>query len=122
MENIDQVVNDILSFDEDKEIDKVSKKIKEILRNHVKRRGLVVAMSGGIDSSVSTALCVKALGAKKVYGILLPEQDSSSESVVKGEMLAKHLGIDYEIQNIAPTLEAIGCYKWRDDAIREEFP
>ena len=122
MENIDEVVKKFLSFDENKEIEKISNQIKSTLRNHVSRRGLVVAMSGGIDSSVSAALCVKALGPNKVYGILLPEKDSSSDSVVKGELLAKHLGIKYEIQDIAQTLEAIGCYKWRDDAIRQEFP
>ncbi|MDH4275567.1 MAG: NAD(+) synthase, partial [Gammaproteobacteria bacterium] len=86
------------------------------------RRGAVVAMSGGIDSSVSATLAVQALGAKKVYGLLLPERDSSGESIKKGKLLAEHLGIDYEVHDIAPTLEAIGCYRWRDDAVRATFP
>ncbi|MDH5570128.1 MAG: NAD(+) synthase [Gammaproteobacteria bacterium] len=120
--NIDEITKKLLSFDEDKEIDKITGGIKNILRTKVNRRGLVVAMSGGIDSSVSAALCVKALGPKKVYGLLLPEKDSSSESAKKGEILAKHLGIDYELQDIAPALEAIGCYKWRDEAIKATFP
>ena len=120
--NIDELLDKHLAFDEKSELEKITLGIKNILRTKIKRRGLVVAMSGGIDSSVSAALCVKALGAKKVYGILLPEKDSSSESVVKGELLAKHLGIDYEINDIAPTLEAIGCYNWRDMAIRNAFP
>jgi NAD+ synthase len=79
-------------------------------------------MSGGIDSSVSSALAVRALGPKKVFGLLLPETDSSSDSLRRGKLLAEHLGIDYMVQDIAPTLEAIGCYQWRDDAIREIFP
>lgn len=120
--NIDQIINQCLSFNEDHEITKISNGIKNILKSRIKRRGLVVAMSGGIDSSVSAALSVKALGPKKVYGLLLPEKDSSSESVKKGEILAKHLGIDYEIQDIAPALDAVGCYKWRDDAIKSTFP
>jgi NAD+ synthase len=79
-------------------------------------------MSGGIDSSVSAALSVRALGAERVYGLLLPERDSSGGSVTRGRMLAEHLGIRHELFDIAPTLEAIGCYRWRDDAIRQVFP
>lgn len=120
--NIDKVIEQYLSIDMATELDKITNGIKNILRTKVKRKGLVVAMSGGIDSSVSAALSVKALGPNKVYGILLPEQDSSSESAQKGEILAKHLGIKYEINDIAPTLKAIGCYKQRDEAIRSVFP
>jgi NAD+ synthase len=111
-----------LSFNKDEEVKKISDRLIEILRNDVHRRGLVVAMSSGIDSSVSAALCVKALGPKKVFGLLLPETDSSSESLQKGKLLAEHLGIEYLVHNIAPTLEAIGCYKWRDEAIKKTFP
>ena len=112
----------VLALDYDREIDRISARLKEILSRDLSRRGLVVAMSGGIDSSVSTALSVRALGAERVYGLLLPERDSSGESVTRGRMLAEHLGIRYELFDIAPTLEAIGCYRWRDDAIRQVFP
>lgn len=114
--------DDVLSFDMDKEVERISESLKEILRTKLHKRGLVVAISGGIDSSVSAALCVKALGPKKVFGLLLPEQDSSSTSSDRGEILAKHLGIEYITHNIASTLDAIGCYKWRDEAIKETFP
>jgi NAD+ synthase len=86
------------------------------------RRGFVVAMSGGIDSSVSSALCVKALGPERVYGLMLPERDSSGASTARGRQLAEHLKIKYEVFDIASTLEAIGCYRWRDEAIRKVFP
>jgi len=111
-----------LNFDQNEEVNKISRRIIEILRKDVNRRGLVIAMSSGIDSSVSAALCVEALGPKKVFGLLLPETDSSSESLRKGKLLAEHLGIEYLVHNIAPTLEAIGCYKWRDEAIKRTFP
>ena len=120
--DIDSVVKSVLSFNEQLAIDNVTNGIKSILRSKIRRRGLVVAMSGGIDSSVSAALSVKALGKDKVFGLLLPEKDSSSESTKKGELLAKHLGIEYTINDIAPALEAIGCYKWRDEAIQSAFP
>jgi len=121
-EKVNQLIDKYLDYDREAELNKITGRIKEILRKQVNRRGVVVAISGGIDSSVSAALCVKALGPKKVFGLLLPEQDSSSDSESRGEMLAKHLGIEYLKHDIAPTLEAIGCYKWRDDAIKETFP
>jgi NAD+ synthase len=79
-------------------------------------------MSGGIDSSVCAALAVRAFGAAKVYGLMLPEQDSSSFSLERATVLAKQLCISYGVENIAPALEALGCYRWRDDAIRVLFP
>ena len=117
-----EIAQQILSFDKDAEVAKITAGIREILSKKVHRRGLVIAMSGGIDSSVSAALSVKAVGPGKVFGLLLPEQDSSSESEQKGRILAEHLGIQYLVHNIAPTLEAIGCYKWRDEAIKATFP
>lgn len=119
---IDTLIEQLLPFDRDAEIARTTETIRELMRQHLRRRGLVVAMSGGIDSSVCAALAVKALGPDKVFGLLMPERDSSSESVTKGKLLAEHLSIRYTIEDIAPTLEAIGCYRWRDDAIRVVFP
>jgi NAD+ synthase len=113
---------DVLNIDEQQEVDRVAARLREILSKQLHRRGLVIAISGGIDSAVSAALCVKAVGPKKVYGLLLPETDSSSKSASRGQMVAEQLGIEYETHDIAPTLEAIGCYRWRDDAIRKVFP
>jgi NAD+ synthase len=92
------------------------------LASRLHRRGLVVAMSGGIDSSVCAALAVRAVGAGKVFGLLLPERDSSPESTVRGRQLAAHLGIAHEVFDIAPALEALGCYRIRDEAIRRVLP
>ena len=113
---------DVLKFDMDAEVERIGARLREILRKDLNRRGLVVAMSGGIDSSVCSALAVKALGPKKVFGLLLPEVDSSGESKSRGQLLAEHLGIEYLIEDIGPTLNAIGCYRWRDEAIRNVFP
>lgn len=119
---IDTLIDTLMCFDRDAEITHITGKIRELMRQHLKRRGLVVAMSGGIDSSVCAALAVRALGADKVFGLLMPERDSSSDSAAKGRLLAEHLGIRYTVEDIAPTLEAIGCYRWRDEAIRAVFP
>lgn len=112
---------EILSFDKDAAIHTITEGIKAHLRR-LRKRGLVVAISGGIDSSVSAALCVQAIGASKIHGLLLPESDSSSDSLTKGELLAKHLNLNYQIKNIAPTLSAVGCYQERDDAMQQTIP
>ena len=112
----------VLEMDNDKVVETICTRLRSILSKDVGRRGFVVAMSGGIDSSVSSALCVKALGKDKVYGLMLPERDSSGFSTARGRQLAEHLGIKYEVFDIAQALEGIGCYKWRDDAIRKVFP
>src|SRR5689334_9051614 len=112
----------VLQMDNDRVIETITTRLRAILSKDVGRRGFVCAMSGGIDSSVSSALCVKALGKERVYGLMLPERDSSGFSTARGRQLAEHLGIKYEVFDIAPALEGIGCYKWRDDAIRKVFP
>ncbi|HMW72928.1 MAG TPA: hypothetical protein PKD17_13975, partial [Cellvibrionaceae bacterium] len=64
-----------LDFDPAAEVARISASIRELLRSKINRRGLVVGISGGVDSAVSAALCVKAIGANKVFGLLMPEQD-----------------------------------------------
>ncbi|MFA7388460.1 MAG: NAD(+) synthase [Thiohalobacteraceae bacterium] len=112
----------VFDLDYPAEANRIAEAIRTALRETLHRRGLVIAMSGGIDSSVCAALAVHALGPKKVYGMLLPERDSASASTARGKALAAHLGIEYTVHDIAPTLEAIGCYHWRDDAIKSVFP
>jgi NAD+ synthase len=112
----------VLQMDNDKMVDSIATRLREILRTDLSRRGLIIAMSGGIDSSVCAALAVKALGKDRVYGIMLPERDSSGFSTARGRQLAEHLGIRYEVFDIAPALEGIGCYRQRDEAIRKVFP
>jgi NAD+ synthase len=112
----------VLDLDYDKVVDHICTRLREILTRDLMRRGLVCAMSGGIDSSVSSALAVRALGKDKVYGLMLPERDSSGFSTARGRQLAEHHGIKYEVFDIAPALEGIGCYAARDEAIRKVFP
>lgn len=112
----------ILDINPEQEVESICTEIRNLLRTKLKKRGLIIAISGGVDSGVCAALCVKAIGKNKVFGLLLPETDSSSESLTRGKALAEHLGIQYVTEDIAPALEAIGCYKWRDDAIKNVFP
>jgi NAD+ synthase len=113
---------EVLNLDYAAEADRIARWMVDTVATQLHRRGVVVAMSGGIDSSACAALAVHALGPKKVLGILLPERDSSSFSSRRGRLLAEHLGISYEVHDIAPALEALGCYQLRDEAIRRVFP
>lgn len=119
---ITEKIQQAMLIDEKVEINRIANSIRELLRTKIHRRGLVLGISGGIDSALSAALCVKAVGPKKVFALLMPEKDSSDDSVSLGKMVAQHLGIDFEIKNISSTLTAIGCYEWRDRAIKKLFP
>ena len=104
----------------------VSRQIADTLRQQVfsqlKRKGVVLGISGGIDSSVSAALCAKALGPERVAALLMPELDSSDDSVRLGGLLAKSLGVETILEDIGPLLQAAGCYRRRDEAIRDMVP
>ncbi len=113
---------EVLGLDAADAADKIIRAIRRIVPQDLKRKGLVVAISGGVDSSVVAALCVRALGPERVFGLFLPELDSSPESLELGRLLSGRLGIVAEIVDIGPALEAMGCYRYRDEAIRTVIP
>jgi NAD+ synthase len=86
------------------------------------RRGAVVAVSGGVDSSVVAALCVRALGPDRVLCLRLPEHQLGEASSDLGLELAESLGAATVEEPISPSLEALGCYSRQAQAIRELFP
>ena len=112
----------VLDLDYAAEAERIARHLRESVGRTLHRRGLVVATSGGIDSSVSLALAVRAVGAQRVLALILPERDSSADSAVRARLLASHLGVRVEEQDIRPALEAIGCYAWRDAAVRRVLP
>ena len=96
--------------------------IEDAVFSILHRKGAVVGLSGGIDSSVVAALCVRALGKDRVFGLFMPERECSDDSSRLGQLLADRLGIATAIEDITPILEAAGCYRRRDDAIRQLMP
>jgi NAD+ synthase len=112
----------VLRIDAPRVADEAAQAIREQVLGISRRRGAVVGMSGGIDSSVVAALCVRALGPERVYGLLMPERDSSSDALRLGRMLAEHLGIAFAVEDIAPALEGLGCYRRQLEAIRMAVP
>ncbi|HEY5614286.1 MAG TPA: NAD(+) synthase [Lysobacter sp.] len=112
----------VLDIDYEGEADRIAERLREITARELRRRGLVVAISGGIDSSVSAALAVRALGPGRVFTLILPERDSSDDSAARANLLAEHLGVRSEMVDIQPVLAAIGCYQARDAAVRSLLP
>ena len=92
------------------------------LTGRLHRRGLVLGVSGGIDSSVCAALAARALGPQRVRALLMPERDSSPSSLAKGKAVCEQAGIKYEVADLTASLESLGCYRKRDEAIRKVFP
>lgn len=114
---------DILLFKNiEDEADRISAKLKQDILSVLKRKGAVIGISGGIDSSVTLALTVKALGAENVLGIMLPEKDSSPESKEFALKLAGKLNVKTLEEDITNALVGFGCYRRRDEAVTAIFP
>ncbi len=106
IEDIDTVCNEIIA------------KMRTDVAKKLQRRGAVIGISGGIDSSACLALSAKAFGPKNVTAIMLPEQDSSDDSRNLAEELAAAFGVTQTlVENITGALEGFGCYQRRDEAI-----
>jgi NAD+ synthase len=112
----------VLDIDARAELERLSNELRETAATGLRKRGAVVAISGGVDSAVCAALAVRALGPERVLALILPERESSLQSAVRARLLASHLGLTPLEEDIGPTLEAIGCYRQRDEAVRRVLP
>ncbi|WP_448258204.1 NAD(+) synthase [Microbacterium aurum] len=110
-----------LAIDVEREATRIAEGIRAVLHGS-RRKGVVVAVSGGIDSSVTAALAVRAVGPERVFALHLPEQESADETLPLSTGLTDWLGVDSTVEDISPVLEAFGCYRRRDDAIRSVVP
>ena len=111
----------LLALDYDQEIESIAKRFKETVVRF-RRRGAVVAVSGGVDSAVCCALAAHALGPQRVLALLLPERESSAESERLAMQVVDMLDEPYERNDITEALVALDCYERRDTAIRAAVP
>lgn len=77
-----------------------------------------MALSGGIDSSVTTALAAKAIGPERTIALLMPERHSADESLSLSSAVADHFGVVKIHENISEILAALGFYRRYDDAVK----
>src|SRR5215208_5331797 len=106
----------VLKIDIAAEAARISDAVRAMVLGDLSRRGAIVGLSGGVDSSVVAALCVRALGEDKVFGLVMPERDSSTDSLELGRLAADAIGIQTELEDITPALEGAGCYRRQDEA------
>ena len=104
------------------EVERVCTALRGQVLKRLRRRGVVLGLSGGVDSSVVAALCVRAFGAGNVLGIYMPEQDSDPDSLRLGRAVADGLSVETVLEDITPILNGAGCYRRRDEYIRRLFP
>lgn len=71
-----------------------------------KANGVIIGLSGGLDSSVTAALCVRALGHEKTFGLLMPTQTTQQQDIDDAIKIATLLGVKYAIEDISPSLNA----------------
>ena len=86
-------------------VDQITGAIRETVLKDLRRKGAVLGLSGGIDSSLVAALCARALGRDRVLALLMPERESSEDSLILGRRVADQLGIDAHVEDISPILE-----------------
>jgi NAD+ synthase len=111
-----------LTLDAPAEADRIVAALREQVLKRLRRKGVVLGLSGGVDSSVVAALCVRAFGAGNVLGVFMPEQDSEPDSLRLGRAVAEWLGIRTVVEDITPMLVGAACYRRRDEFIRRLFP
>lgn len=113
---------DGININAEAEANRIVDHMRRIVGQELHKRGGVIGISGGLDSSVCLALSAKAFGPERVLGITMPESDSNPESAVLARKLARKFGVKYIVESMTAALAGFGTYGRRDDAIRNVFP
>lgn len=111
-----------LALDPASEVERVRESLRETVLRRFRRRGAVVGLSGGVDSAVCAALCARAFGPERVLALFMPERDSSGDSLRLGRAVAETFGIPSLLEDLEPSLRALGCYERQIEAIRRVVP
>ncbi len=111
-----------LALDAAHETERIAQGLRDVVWRKFKRKGAVVALSGGVDSSVCVGLAATALGPDRVLALILPERESSPSSSRLAYQVAEQFGVRVLEHEITAALAGVGCYEVRDQAIRSVFP
>ncbi len=120
--NVVHVDHSMLAIDLAAECERIERAIRDAVGTKLRRRGVVLGVSGGIDSSVTVLLAARALGKDRVTAILMPERESSPASLELGRAACDVAKVVPEVVDVTPMLEAFGCYRRRDLAISRVLP
>jgi NAD+ synthase len=112
----------ILTIDPAAETERIVQSLQRKVQKVLRRYGGIVGISGGVDSAVVFALCVRAFGPERVVPVMMPDKDSDPLSERLARQLAQQFGVEPVLENVTPALEGFGCYRRRDEAIRRVFP
>ncbi|MDW7646092.1 MAG: NAD(+) synthase [Desulfuromonadales bacterium] len=118
----EQFSKSVLDIDVVAETEKITSSLRDMLKNHVKKRGVVVGISGGIDSSVTAALAVRAIGASKVFALQMPEKHSADDTLDLSSLIISTYKMPSLHEDISKILEAVGFYSRYDEAVRTVIP
>ena len=117
-----ELSSSVLDIDPESIAETIVAGLRDSVHRRLRKRGAVVAVSGGLDSSVVLALCARAFGPEKILALLMPEQDSAEETLALGTLVSNQVGAPTVVEDVTDVLEAVGCYRRRDDAFRELIP
>lgn len=113
---------DILKLNAAATCRQIADQLREDIQKKLRRRGAIIGLSGGIDSSVTLALAVQAMTPACVIGVMLPERDSSPQSLTLARRLAETFGVTTVCEDLSEALVGFGCYRRRDEALVRVFP
>ncbi len=119
---MDKVTADVLAIDPERVAKEIEESLRAIVSRELHRRGGVVGVSGGIDSSVTVGLCARAFGPERTLALLMPETDSDPETLDISRQVADAFGVQTVVEDITEILQATGCYERREEAVRSVIP
>ena len=111
-----------LRLDAGRTVEEISERLREVVYKDLRRRGAVIGLSGGVDSSLVAHLCAHAFGSERVLGVLMPEGESAPDTLDLSQVAADAAGVETVLEDITKLLDAAGCYERRDAAIRSVMP
>jgi len=105
----------------EEKIDEITEFVKKEVFEIFEKKGIVIGLSGGIDSAITAALCAKSIGSEKILGLILPEKESDVNSKNLALQIAEKYNIDTETIDITNILESFGVYENKEKIVKEKF-
>ena len=104
------------------EVSRIAAWLRDAVHGTLGRRGAVVGVSGGVDSSVVVALCARTFGPENVLAVLSPERESAPETLELSRLAAESAGVPVVEEDLTAALDALGSYQRRDEALTGIVP